>query len=76
MSTNTRLMSDDDLVRTTGKKRYAKQADWFKAQFGIDVTRAADGKLVMTWVQFDALLAKKNGTAGASSAQEVVLCFD
>jgi hypothetical protein len=73
---NARLMSDEDLVRVTGKKRYTKQADWFKAEFGISVTRAADGKLSITWVQYDALLAKKNGTAGAAASQPVELCFD
>jgi hypothetical protein len=73
---NARLMSDEDLVRVTGKRRYTKQAEWFAAQFGVSVTRAADGKLVMTWVQFDALLAKKNGTAGTAASQSVELCFD
>lgn len=69
-------MSDDDLVRVTGKKRYTKQAEWFKAEFGIEATRASDGKLSITWVQYDALLARKNGTAGAASTREVELCFD
>ncbi|SEB24739.1 DUF4224 domain-containing protein [Paraburkholderia sartisoli] len=74
---NGRLMADDDLVRVTGKRRYSKQADWFKHEFGVDVTRAADGKLVMTWIQFDALLAKKNGTAtDGRTAQPVELCYD
>jgi hypothetical protein len=69
-------MSDEDLVRVTGMKRYTKQADWFKTEFGISVTRAADGKLSITWVQYDALLAKKNGTAGAAASQTVELCYD
>lgn len=73
---NARLMSDEDLIRVTGKKRYTKQAEWFKAEFGISVTRASDGKLSITWVQYDALLAKKNGTAGAAASQPVELCYD
>jgi hypothetical protein len=70
------LMTAEDLARVTGKKRYGKQVEWFKTEFGISVTRAADGKLSMTWVQYDALLARKNGTAGANASQPVELCYD
>lgn len=73
---NARLMSDEDLVRVTGKRRYTKQAEWFAAQFGISVSRAADGKLVMTWATFEALNAKKAGVAGVNASEPVVLCFD
>ena len=47
-----RLMNEADLVRVTGKKRYGKQAEWFKATFGIDVVTAASGAVIMTIVDF------------------------
>lgn len=59
-----RLMNEADLVRVTGKKRYGKQADWFKAMFGIDVVTAANGAVIMTWSTFESLQAKKAGLAG------------
>ncbi|MCA8331847.1 DUF4224 domain-containing protein [Burkholderia cepacia] len=59
-----RLMNEADLVRVTGKKRYGKQADWFKATFGIDVVTAANGAVIMTWSTFESLQAKKAGLAG------------
>lgn len=68
-------MSEEELVRITGKRRHSKQAEWFKAQFGIDVVRAGDGKLIVTWATFEALNAKKNGL-GASAPAAVELCFD
>ena len=73
-----RLMNEADLVRVTSKKRYGKQAEWFKINFDIDVVRCADGSLVMTWTQFDALMARRNGTAPAASVPtaSVELCFD
>ncbi|WP_322073385.1 DUF4224 domain-containing protein [Burkholderia cepacia] len=72
-----RLMDADELVRITGLKRHSKQAEWFKTNFDIDVVRCADGSLVMTWTQFDALLARRNGTAPAGAQPaSVELCFD
>ena len=59
-----RLMNEADLVRVTGKKRYGKQADWFKATFGIDVVTAANGAVIMTWSTFESLQAKNAGRAG------------
>ncbi|RQQ19690.1 DUF4224 domain-containing protein [Burkholderia stagnalis] len=59
-----RLMNEADLVRVTGKKRYTKQAEWFKATFGIDVVTAANGAVIMTWSTFESLQAKKAGLAG------------
>ncbi|VWB69713.1 DUF4224 domain-containing protein [Burkholderia lata] len=59
-----RLMNEVDLVRVTGKKRYGKQADWFKSTFGIDVVTAANGAVIMTWSTFESLQAKKAGLAG------------
>ncbi|KWD81824.1 hypothetical protein WL77_11925 [Burkholderia ubonensis] len=59
-----RLLSEADLVRVTGKKRYGKQAEWFKATFGIDVVTAANGAVIMTWSTFESLQAKKAGLAG------------
>lgn len=71
-----RLMEAADLDRVTGKKRYSKQADWFKVNFGVDVVRCADGSLIMTWTQFDALMARKSGTAATGVPPTVELCFD
>lgn len=56
-----RLMTLAELERVTGKKRYGKQVEWFKAQFGINVVRCGDGSLVVTWATFEALQAKKAG---------------
>jgi hypothetical protein len=55
------LMTAEDLVRVTGKKRYSKQAEWFREQLGINVVRCGDGSPVITWTTFEALLAKKAG---------------
>jgi uncharacterized protein YbaA (DUF1428 family) len=72
-----RLLSPVDLVEITGKKRYAKQAEWFKDQFGIAVTQRDDHSVVMTWATYEALSAKKAGLAPAgASSQTVELCFD
>ncbi|MBB3256912.1 DUF4224 domain-containing protein [Paraburkholderia sp. WP4_3_2] len=58
-------MTAEDLARVTGKKRYGKQVEWFKAQFGINVARCGDGSPVVTWATFEALQAKKAGVASA-----------
>lgn len=72
-----RLMTPADLVAITGKKRYAKQAEWFKGQFGINVTQRDDHSVVMTWATYEALAAKKAGLAPSSaSSRTVELCFD
>lgn len=65
-----RLMTAEDLARVTGKKRYGKQAEWFKAQFGINVVRCGDGSPVVTWATFEALQAKKAGVANAPIKEE------
>lgn len=71
-----RLMDAADLERLTGKKRYSKQAEWFKSNFGVEVVRCADGSIIMTWTQFDALMARKAGTAPGGSSSTVELCYD
>lgn len=58
---DSRLLSDDDLVQITGKKRCSIQVAWFKKQFGIDVVTRANGHIIMTWATFEALLAQKAG---------------
>jgi hypothetical protein len=68
-------MSEEELVRITGKRRHSKQAEWFKAQFGIDVVRAGDGKLIVTWATFEALNAKKNGI-GLGAEPEFAIHYD
>ncbi|KWZ43447.1 hypothetical protein WS72_11645 [Burkholderia savannae] len=71
-----RLMTPADLAIVTGKKRYTKQADWFKATFGIDVATAANGAVIMTWSTFESLQAKKAGLVGNPETSTVELCFD
>ena len=56
-----RLMSAEDLARVTGKKRFGKQVEWFREQFGVSVVRCGDGSPVVTWSTFEALQAKKAG---------------
>jgi len=58
-----RLLSPEDLIRVTGKKRYSKQAEWFKATFGIDVVTAANGAVIMTWSTFESLQARRRKPA-------------
>ncbi|MFM0141806.1 DUF4224 domain-containing protein [Paraburkholderia sp. RL18-085-BIA-A] len=64
-----RLMSPADLVEITGKRRYSKQAEWFKAQFGVTVTQRDDRSVVMTWATYEALAAQKVGLATSHSAR-------
>ena len=71
-----RLMDAADLERLTGKKRYSKQAEWFKSNFGVEVVRCADGSIIMTWTQFDALMARKAGIAPGGTSKTVELCYD
>jgi hypothetical protein len=66
-----RLMTAAELERVTGKKRYSKQADWFKDQFGIDVVRCGDGTLVVTWATFQALQDRRAGIAPGSMETNV-----
>ncbi|MDR5772111.1 MULTISPECIES: DUF4224 domain-containing protein [unclassified Caballeronia] len=62
------LMTEDELVQITGKRRRNKQAEWFKLTFGVDVVRSADGRLIVTWQTFEALSARKNGLGTAAPA--------
>jgi len=76
MSTD-RLMTPADLEAVTGMKRYSKQAEWFKRQFGTDALRRADGSIVMTWATYEALAAGKAGIGSSGTARpRVELCFD
>lgn len=65
-----RLMSAEDIAGVTGKKRYGKQIEWFRAQFGINVVRRGDGSPVITWATFEALQAKKAGLSAAPIKEE------
>ncbi|TCK44030.1 uncharacterized protein DUF4224 [Paraburkholderia sp. BL8N3] len=60
-------MDAADLKRVTGKTRNSKQAEWFKATFGVDVARDGNGAVVMTWQTFEALTAKLAGVGGDSA---------
>lgn len=72
-----RLMTPADLEEVTDKKRYSKQAEWFRRQFNIDVVRRDDGSIVMTWATYEALSAKRAGLASAAIGPATVeLCFD
>jgi hypothetical protein len=57
-----RLMTDADLLEITGKQRHSQQAEWFRLQFGVEIRRRSDGRIVVTWATFEALQAKKTGT--------------
>lgn len=71
------LMTPTDLEAVTGMKRYSKQADWFKRQFGIEAARRGDGSIVMTWATYEALSAGKAGIGtNGVAAPRVELCFD
>lgn len=70
------LMDQTDLVKITGKARYAKQAEWFKREFGVDVPRRDDHSVVMTWATFEALNARKAGLGGVAAKPKVELCYD
>jgi hypothetical protein len=73
-----RLMSDADLAIVTGKKRYSKQAAWFKQAFGIDVVCNGRGRPVVTWQLYEALIAREAGLVadGKPPKPDVELCFD
>lgn len=58
---DTRLMSDDDLVDVTGKKRRSAQVAWFERHFGLTPVTRADGRIILTWAAFEALQAKRAG---------------
>ncbi len=55
------LIPYDALVEITGMKMPSAQARWFKNQFGVDVPRRHDRKVVLTWSVFEALQAHKLG---------------
>ncbi|VWD22170.1 hypothetical protein BCO18442_04000 [Burkholderia contaminans] len=69
-------MTADDLEEVTRKKRYSKQADWFKDQYGVDVARRGDGSLVLTWETFRAMNDRKAGLLPTLGSPTVELCFD
>ena len=58
-----RLMSDEDLIDVTGKKRPSAQAAWFERQFGLKPVQRADGRIILTWAAFEAMQAKRMGVA-------------
>jgi hypothetical protein len=74
-----RLMSADDLIAVTDKKRYTAQMAWFKRTFDVEPARSAKGRPVITWATFEALQAKHMGVApaaGVGDEGKVELCFD
>lgn len=73
-----RLMEAADLERVTGKKRYSKQAEWFKTEFGVDVPRRDDHSVVMTWAAYEALCLRKMGLTSTSAPGPAIveLCYD
>jgi hypothetical protein len=64
-------MTADDLERVTGKKRYSKQAEWFREQFNIDVVRCSDGSLIVTWATFQALQDRRAGINAGDTQTDV-----
>lgn len=72
-----RIMEPADLIAITGRRRYSKQAEWFREQYGVTVAQRDDHSVVMTWATYEALEAKKAGLAPSSaSSRTVELCFD
>lgn len=67
---STGLMTAADLEQASGKKRYSAQAAWFKAQFGVDVPRRADGSIALTWETFRVLTEAKLGLRTADARAE------
>ena len=65
-----RLMTAADLEDVTKKKRFGKQVEWFRREFGINVVCDGDGCPVMTWLTFEALNQKRAGLTSAPSKQE------
>ena len=63
-------MNAEEIERVTGKKRFGKQAEWFKAQLGTDVVRCSDGSPVVTWATFEALQARKAGLNNAPAPEQ------
>ncbi|WP_429474693.1 DUF4224 domain-containing protein [Paraburkholderia atlantica] len=70
------MMTSDQLVDITGKRRFSKQAEWFKANYGVDVVRRDDGSVVMLWATFQALDARKAGLGAVAAKPRVALHYD
>lgn len=71
------LMPPEVLLRITGAKRYSKQRQWFRDEFGVDVVCSSHGEVIMTWTAFDALMFRKWGIAvGEPPKPDVQLCYD
>lgn len=73
---NNPMMTSEQLVEITGKRRFSKQAEWFKANYSIDVVRRDDGSVVMLWSTFEALNARKVGLGSTAAKPKVELCYD
>lgn len=73
---NDRMMTSEQLVEITGKRRFSKQAEWFKTNYGIDAVRRDDGSVVMMWATFEALNARKAGLGATMAKPKVELCYD
>lgn len=62
-----RLMSEQDLIDVTGKKRHSAQAAWFERQFGLRPVQRSDGRIILTWVAFELMQAKRTGTVAGET---------
>lgn len=62
-----RLMTAEELVRVTGRRRYTKQAEWFKRQFGFDPPRSGNNAVVITWETFQGLQNQRAGLIAYTS---------
>lgn len=56
-----KLLLAQELEEITGKKRSSAQANWFKANFGVEVVRRAEGTVVITADALEALMRKRMG---------------
>ncbi|MBN3850140.1 DUF4224 domain-containing protein [Paraburkholderia sp. Ac-20342] len=64
------ILSAEQLVQITGKKRKSAQVAWFKKNFGLEPVLRADGSILMTQSAFEALLLKRMGVADALTKPE------
>lgn len=65
---DTRLMSEQDLIDVTGKRRPSAQVEWFKQHFGVTPVQRADKRIILTWAAFEGLQAKRAGVAPATDS--------
>ncbi|MFM0501861.1 DUF4224 domain-containing protein [Paraburkholderia caffeinilytica] len=64
------ILSAEQLVQITGKKRKSAQVTWFQKNFGLEPVLRADGSILMTQATFEALLLKRMGLVNVPKSAE------